>query len=147
MRRFEPLFRSFAFALIAAAAPTPTVYPEVIPGPSLPSLAELNLTSEYLYTLPPVVLFVSTSQLPRAALFNNDCYSAYVDNVIACYNYLNAVPSGTRCGVTAVLVLKILTPPTLLVIGFCLRFRLQDLSNHKLLNRLGLSTALNVRIG
>lgn len=28
------------------------IYPEVIPGPGLPSLAELNLTSAQLYTMP-----------------------------------------------------------------------------------------------
>jgi hypothetical protein len=29
----------------------PTVYPEVIPGPGLPTLAELNLTTAQLYEL------------------------------------------------------------------------------------------------
>lgn len=35
----------------AAPAPAPIV-PEVIPGPGLPSLESLGLTSEYLYSLP-----------------------------------------------------------------------------------------------
>jgi hypothetical protein len=33
------------------AVPAPTVYPEVIPGPGLPSLAELNITSAQLYEM------------------------------------------------------------------------------------------------
>jgi hypothetical protein len=33
------------------AAPTAEVYPEVIPGPGLPSLAELGLTSAQLYQM------------------------------------------------------------------------------------------------
>lgn len=32
-----------------------TIYPTVIPGPGLPSLESLNLTSEDLYTMPPKV--------------------------------------------------------------------------------------------
>lgn len=41
-------------ASIQAAAATPfKVYPEVIPGPGLPSLAELNLTSAQLYEKGP----------------------------------------------------------------------------------------------
>ncbi len=37
----------------AAVAAPPKVYPEVIPGPGLPSLAELNLTSAQLYEMGP----------------------------------------------------------------------------------------------
>jgi hypothetical protein len=35
----------------AMAAPAPEVYPEVIPGDGLPSLAELGLTSAQLYEM------------------------------------------------------------------------------------------------
>jgi hypothetical protein len=35
----------------AMAAPAPEVYPEVIPGAGLPSLAELGLTSAQLYEM------------------------------------------------------------------------------------------------
>ena len=38
--------------LAAPAADSSTVYPEVIPGEGLPSLAELNVTSAELYTMP-----------------------------------------------------------------------------------------------
>lgn len=37
----------------AMVVPSPKVYPEVIPGPGLPSLAELNLTSAQLYEMGP----------------------------------------------------------------------------------------------
>lgn len=38
--------------LVAALA---TQFPEVIPGPGLPSLAELGLTSKDLYTMTPAI--------------------------------------------------------------------------------------------
>lgn len=47
--------RTFLLALAVATAsalPTvDTVYPELIPGPGLPTLAELNLTSAQLYNM------------------------------------------------------------------------------------------------
>jgi hypothetical protein len=35
------------------ATPAPAVYPEVIPGPGLPSLAELGITSAQLWEMGP----------------------------------------------------------------------------------------------
>lgn len=44
---------TFALFSLAAAAPAAeSKYPEVIPGPGLPSLESLGLTSEQLYTMP-----------------------------------------------------------------------------------------------
>lgn len=40
------------FSLAAAAPAAESKYPEVIPGPGLPSLESLGLTSEQLYTMP-----------------------------------------------------------------------------------------------
>jgi len=47
----------------ATLVATPKVYPEVIPGPGLPSLAELNLTSAQLYEMGP----------PDAGLYTRPC--------------------------------------------------------------------------
>jgi hypothetical protein len=38
---------------VSALPTAETIYPEVIPGPGLPSLAELGLTSAQLYTMKP----------------------------------------------------------------------------------------------
>ncbi len=54
--RMAKFLISFLFGLAStqAAAATPfKAYPEVIPGPGLPSLAELNLTSAQLYEQGP----------------------------------------------------------------------------------------------
>ncbi|KAH8811185.1 hypothetical protein F5884DRAFT_876339 [Xylogone sp. PMI_703] len=87
---------------VASALPTADkVYPEVIPGPGLPSLASLGLTSEELYTMKP-----NETVVKRAPAFDPGCGpsdAAYTDvnDIIACFNYLNslghqncAVPSG-----------------------------------------------------
>jgi hypothetical protein len=42
---------SLALATAVTAAPKARDYPEVIPGPGLPSLASLNLTSAQLYEM------------------------------------------------------------------------------------------------
>jgi hypothetical protein len=44
---------SVAVATASALPAVDRVYPEVIPGPGLPTLAELNLTSAQLYTMKP----------------------------------------------------------------------------------------------
>ncbi|KAH8892415.1 hypothetical protein GQ53DRAFT_646571 [Thozetella sp. PMI_491] len=75
------------------------LYPEVIPGPGLPSLAELNLTSAELYNTKPDLFPL----LPRAAGFDRKCGPedrAYtnVQDIIACFNYLKNL-GGVNCGV------------------------------------------------
>lgn len=42
-----------AIAFTQVAAVPATTYPEVVPGPGMPSLEELGLTSEQLYTMKP----------------------------------------------------------------------------------------------
>lgn len=106
-------------AAVPASGPA-KVYPEVVPGPGLPTLAELGLTSEQLYTtnstqsigklgtglvlhdvhllMPPIEL---REAIARSADYTSMCYTyttGSVDNVIACFNYL--VNIGTHaCGV------------------------------------------------
>lgn len=48
-----------------------TVYPEVIPGPGMPSLASLNLTSEQLYNMP--LTQEATDFVERSTLFTPGC--------------------------------------------------------------------------
>ncbi|KAJ3494985.1 hypothetical protein NLG97_g3715 [Lecanicillium saksenae] len=49
---------------IASGALAGTIkYPEVIPGPGMPSLASLNLTSEQLYTMPMPDLSLRQAQI------------------------------------------------------------------------------------
>lgn len=90
------------------------VYPEVVPGPGLPSLAELGLSSKKLYEMPrkPSKITSWSSPFPeahmhlvgppipvdgnhakRAATSTPGCVgaksdSANVDDVIACFNYM-----------------------------------------------------------
>lgn len=75
-------------------------YPEVIPGPGMPSLASLGLTSADLYQMTPV----RRSVLEERALARRDVYCGYkvctVANAQACVNYLNSL--GTQnCMATA----------------------------------------------
>ncbi|KAL6703961.1 hypothetical protein ACN47E_008899 [Coniothyrium glycines] len=78
-------------ASMATAAPTletRTSLPEVIPGPGLPSLESLGLTSEALYAMgkpesSPLGDDMSTMVEPRCG----DSYGE-VNAAIACYNYL-----------------------------------------------------------
>ncbi|KAG4441606.1 hypothetical protein IFR05_002890 [Cadophora sp. M221] len=84
---------------LPTASETTKVYPEVIPGPDMPSLAELGLTSEQLYTTTPNLPFGNSF----TTLYNGECRHcpdalASVDSVIACFNYLMSL--GTAgCGV------------------------------------------------
>ncbi|CEJ82905.1 hypothetical protein VHEMI02946 [[Torrubiella] hemipterigena] len=69
-------------------------YPEVVPGPSLPSLEEVGLTSAQLYQMGRPKSLSSASTPPSAAAAHTGCGptdSAYanVNDVIACYHYLN----------------------------------------------------------
>ncbi|KAK3299464.1 uncharacterized protein B0H64DRAFT_100563 [Chaetomium fimeti] len=77
----------------AMAAPAAEVFPEVIPGPGLPSLADLGLTSAQLYKMPtPKQLAARLDPLNKR--FDAKCgpaENAYtnVNDIIACYHYLN----------------------------------------------------------
>lgn len=84
------------FASLIHAGPIPKEIEEVIPGPGMPSLAELGLTSADLYEMSPVPLNSleeralvkrATCRLPGT----NYCQTA---NAQACVNYLNSL--GTR---------------------------------------------------
>ncbi|KAF9523320.1 hypothetical protein CPB83DRAFT_898897 [Crepidotus variabilis] len=91
MLAFGSLFVS-ATIFIAGVHASPAVYPEVIPGPGLPSLESLGLTSKDLYTTKPQLTSSSSSSLEaRSASYTDNCFTfttANVDNTIACYNYL-----------------------------------------------------------
>ncbi|KAL5318424.1 hypothetical protein ACEPPN_013484 [Leptodophora sp. 'Broadleaf-Isolate-01'] len=77
-------FTRLILSTTALPTETATFYPEVIPGPGMPSLAELGLTSEQLYTTTPNL------HCPNAL--------ANVDSVIACFNYLMSLGT-SGCGV------------------------------------------------
>ena len=63
------LVSSYAPATYAAAIPNPTVdkvYPEIYPGPGMPSLASLGLTSAKLYqSTNPIFLTLTLFNLPK----------------------------------------------------------------------------------
>ncbi|CCM06405.1 uncharacterized protein FIBRA_08666 [Fibroporia radiculosa] len=90
---YAGLFCALTSAVIAVV--------EVIPGPGFPSLESLGLTSEELFAKgPPPTLTSRITGLQKR--YDNVCQTwstASVDNVIACFNYLEAL--GTQaCGVT-----------------------------------------------
>ncbi|KAH7388759.1 hypothetical protein BKA66DRAFT_440428 [Pyrenochaeta sp. MPI-SDFR-AT-0127] len=87
---------------VASAAPAlesrsvPEPFPEVIPGEGFPSLESLNLTSEYLYSLPKP----ESVELEMSIMADPRCGGNYtpVSGAIACFHYLNSL--GTQqCGV------------------------------------------------
>ncbi|KIJ64457.1 hypothetical protein HYDPIDRAFT_40205 [Hydnomerulius pinastri MD-312] len=84
-------------ALLCALTSGVAAAVEVIPGPGLPSLESLGLTSEELFAKGPP----ATKRGEVEKRYTNVCqtYSTgSVDNVIACFNYLEAL--GTKaCGV------------------------------------------------
>ncbi|KAF1841381.1 uncharacterized protein K460DRAFT_397621 [Cucurbitaria berberidis CBS 394.84] len=85
---------------LASAAPAAVEVraevPEVIPGPGMPSLQSLGLTSEYLYSLgKPDVPSDEMSILVDPRCSNN---YGNVNNAIACYNYLRSLGQ-RQCGV------------------------------------------------
>lgn len=104
-------------AAIQQAAAAGTAYPEVIPGPGLPSLASLNLTSADLYetaAAPPAVkgskkMMMRGTSEAAAALerrwFNvcdpSTAALAPKTDITACYNYLASLPSSQACAVSA----------------------------------------------
>ncbi|KAJ3719168.1 hypothetical protein C8R42DRAFT_113127 [Lentinula raphanica] len=84
-----------------ASTATKRAYPELIPGPGLPTLAELNLTSEALYTMTPKLQIGDLELAERSDLFTNECFTyttANVNDVIACFNYLENI-GGNSCAV------------------------------------------------
>ena len=110
------MYRSVSLVLIVALASVHTtlalptaesVYPEVIPGPGLPTLAELGLTSAELYQMKPKPgmntidpsacserLTDHSGPEPLVAGFQPTCGiedRAAVNDVIACFNYLTSV--------------------------------------------------------
>ncbi|KAH6713543.1 hypothetical protein BKA61DRAFT_674160 [Leptodontidium sp. MPI-SDFR-AT-0119] len=92
-------FTTLIISTTALPTETTTFYPEVIPGPGMPSLAELGLTSEQLYTTTPNLPFGNSF----TTLYNGECRHcpdalANVDSVIACFNYLMSLGT-SGCGV------------------------------------------------
>ncbi|KAK4243613.1 hypothetical protein C7999DRAFT_36055 [Corynascus novoguineensis] len=77
----------------------PKVYPEVIPGPGMPSLVELNTTTTELYEMglpegrDESTMFGTPTFEPRCG----PAEYAYtkVDHIISCYNYLRKLGSRT----------------------------------------------------
>ncbi|KJZ71741.1 hypothetical protein HIM_08883 [Hirsutella minnesotensis 3608] len=91
---------SIAFASSMLATGIVVSYPEVIPGPGLPGLADIGVTSAQLY----VMELPSTSAkiLARFQPYCGPAEQAYanVKNIVACYHYLNKL-GHTQCTVSA----------------------------------------------
>ncbi|KAF9523321.1 hypothetical protein CPB83DRAFT_910754 [Crepidotus variabilis] len=100
MLAFNFLLASVALFITGVHA-SPTVYPEFIPGPGLPSLKSLNLTSKNLYDMKPQWISTPPSEL-EARSFNNECLqpTANVDDTISCFNYLVSI-GNSECTVPA----------------------------------------------
>jgi hypothetical protein len=96
-------FTSLLIALVLATGilAAPKSYPKVIPGPGLPSLASLNLTSADLYELDyHTILSDITSREESAPLvpcFNLNCdgQKCQATDAVACINYLAMLGSET----------------------------------------------------
>ncbi|KAJ7222810.1 hypothetical protein C8J57DRAFT_1593205 [Mycena rebaudengoi] len=73
---------------VALALPTADDYPEVIPGPGLPSLASLNLTSAELYQRVPSPGKQNSFPNVTAPLTIPQCT---LSDATACFNFLNAL--------------------------------------------------------
>jgi hypothetical protein len=90
-----------ALVLATGILAAPKSYPEVIPGPGLPSLASLNLTSADLYELDyHTILSDITSREESAPLvprFNLNCdgQKCQATDAVACINYLAMLGSET----------------------------------------------------
>ncbi|UNI21109.1 hypothetical protein JDV02_007127 [Purpureocillium takamizusanense] len=92
-----------ALASLALVRGLAVSYPEVIPGPGLPSLAELGVTSAELYSMGLPPHSAATRHLAgRAPTFEPRCGPsdgayANVNDIIACYHYLDRL-GGQACG-------------------------------------------------
>ncbi|RDL35472.1 uncharacterized protein BP5553_07403 [Venustampulla echinocandica] len=87
------------FAIALAAPVVEATLVEVIPGPGMPSLASLNLTSAQLYAMDPL----SHGLDARGANIEEKCFNfdlAPRTQVSACKSYLTALGK-TMCGVHA----------------------------------------------
>ncbi|MCJ1482551.1 hypothetical protein MMC06_002717 [Schaereria dolodes] len=94
------LLYTFTHAAAVPASAIHKVYPEVRPGPGLPSLASIGLTSAELYEMTPNL---SGKPEKRDKLFDPYCgggndATANVNDVIACFNYLQSI-GGISCGI------------------------------------------------
>jgi hypothetical protein len=93
---------------VALALPTADDYPEVIPGPGLPSLASLNLTSAELYQRVPspgkqnsfpnvtapltsTISDIANGLERRFDLLCNQVPQCTLSDATACFNFLNAL--------------------------------------------------------
>ncbi|KAF2132495.1 hypothetical protein P153DRAFT_308806 [Dothidotthia symphoricarpi CBS 119687] len=66
-------------------------YPEVVPGPGLPSLESLGLTTAQLYEMPVPEKSALPSKVRRAGTCGPGSAYTNVNGIIACYNYLNGL--------------------------------------------------------
>ncbi|KAM3498419.1 hypothetical protein MY10362_008261 [Beauveria mimosiformis] len=83
--------------LVPAVLAGTVQYPEIVPGPGLPSLESLGLTLEQLYKMKPASSEVN-ARASFAPMFNPVCatdpkaYTA-VTGLMACNNYLDSIGS------------------------------------------------------
>ena len=79
----------------------PKTYPEVIPGPGLPSLASLNLTSAELYEMDYHTILSELNRREETSIleaqFNLNCdgQKCQATDAVACINYLAKLGSKT----------------------------------------------------
>ncbi|OAA71308.1 hypothetical protein ISF_01859 [Cordyceps fumosorosea ARSEF 2679] len=86
------LLQVLMLAFAATVSAGTTELPELVPGPGLPSLESLGLTSEQLYNMPSPL--PSDSKLTLSPAFDGVCgpaERAYTDvhSLIACFQYLD----------------------------------------------------------
>jgi hypothetical protein len=95
-------FLIIAFSLSTGVLAAPRIYPEVIPGPGLPSLISLNLTSTELYktdyhtTLSNITPREESTLLAPRFNLNCDGQKCQATDAVACINYL-AKLGGKTC--------------------------------------------------
>ncbi|KAF2014366.1 hypothetical protein BU24DRAFT_463162 [Aaosphaeria arxii CBS 175.79] len=92
------LYHLISLAALSLAAPATRSSPQVIPGPGLPSLASLNLTSEYLYSLPKPVTDPDQLSTLTDPYCGPDFAYIPVNDAIACFHYLDGLGE-QFCGV------------------------------------------------
>lgn len=83
---------------VTSATPLTQQVSEVIPGPGLPSLESLGLTSAELYAMPTPASNDTFRPLFQGGCGPSDAAYAPVNDIIACYNYLRNLGT-TRCSV------------------------------------------------
>jgi hypothetical protein len=84
---------SLFFSLFLGVLPLVAAYPKVIPGPGMPSLKSLNLTSEQLYNMPFKPIGTAA---PQNTLLTTETNKLCSRQIRRCSNYTSALQSSPR---------------------------------------------------